>query len=334
MHLLAQEIAAERHLRRLPHDQPLERSALIPTIRHPEGITKDEMFFCEETVSTLVNEYRKTGSIEVWQKIILETIDLIDAIIKDLRFHLYVDEIDALRNECIVKLCYTISRWKPQRGKCYTLFSLSIKRFLFSYAQRVNRRNKFLSTLDPTDIEQTIGSSGPGYELPSSLKAKVATIQTRFTKPEQKQATLFLVEHFLDGDTGAEKKEIVKAVSKQSGVKLWQADLLYSYSLIKVRSALYDLYSPSFVSVDIIKAHKRWTNLPELADLVGADVFIRLCTVFAGMSVKFPTPAELTRYANAQAIFNAGEEACADPRESLEDAGAALLETEEQPLIA
>jgi hypothetical protein len=289
MQFLPQEIAAERALRKLPKDPPLEDSPLIPTIRHPEGISKDKMFFSEETVSSLVREYRKTGSIEVWQKIILESIDLIDAIIKDGRFHLY-DEIDALRNECIVKLSYAISRWNPDRGKCYTLFSVSIKRFLYTYSQRALRRSQLLSSFNPTDIEQTISggsTQAPSYELQVDLRSKVLGIQTRFVAREQKQALLFLVEHFLEGDSDTDKREVAKEVSRQFKVKPWQAELFYSYTLIKVRSALYDLYSPGLANADIIRGQKRWTNLPELADIVGAELFTKLCTIFAGMSIRF-----------------------------------------------
>src|ERR1700759_2976953 len=88
-----------------PKARPLERNAegRVITQHNPGGIDESELFFNEETVFNLVLEYQKTRDIKVWQRIVVETIPLIDTIIRNYHFQQY-DEVDALRAECAIKL--------------------------------------------------------------------------------------------------------------------------------------------------------------------------------------------------------------------------------------
>src|SRR6201981_2084932 len=104
-----------------PTAKPLERTeeGLVKTLHHPEGITEDDLFFNEETVFNLVLEYQKNQRVELWKRIVEETIPLIDTIIRNYNFQQY-DEIDALRAECTIKLSKVLLKYDPARGRCFS----------------------------------------------------------------------------------------------------------------------------------------------------------------------------------------------------------------------
>src|ERR1700757_1607231 len=88
-----------------PKARPLQRNAegRVITQHNPGGIDESELFFNEDVVFDLVLEYQKTRDVAVWQRIVEETIPLIDTIIRNYHFQQY-DEVDALRAECAIKL--------------------------------------------------------------------------------------------------------------------------------------------------------------------------------------------------------------------------------------
>ena len=115
---------------------------LVSTVRKPKGIKKDQLFFDEVKVTALVIEYQRSGDERAFKLAVLECVNLIDAIVLDGRFDRW-ESLEDVRSECIRKIQYVISKWDPGRGNCYSLFSHSLKNFLFSYAIRHKRREAF-----------------------------------------------------------------------------------------------------------------------------------------------------------------------------------------------
>lgn len=280
-----------KRIRKLPAPN-LAEAGLIPTIRKPLGIKPEAFFFSESRVSALIIDYRKTGELETWHKIILETMNLIDALILDGRFDRY-DCLDALRSECVIKLTYTIGKWNPDRGKCFSLFSHSIKNFLFSYADRARKYSSFLSSTDNELLEESPDNKAAPISL--NFRERMENIEVRFWQPGHLQALSFLVQNFFEYGEDESKKVVLMALVKRFGLSSVQAELLYCYALIKVRSALYEFYGHEFSDAEVLRTELQWTLLPDLCDVVGAESFNRVLTVFAGQTITFPNAMEIRR---------------------------------------
>jgi hypothetical protein len=70
---------------------------------------------------------------------VIGCLPLIDSLIKKYRFQGYYDA-EALRNECIVKLSKAIHHYKPERGRAFSVLTVAITRFLFSYVATIRTR--------------------------------------------------------------------------------------------------------------------------------------------------------------------------------------------------
>lgn len=252
----------------------------------------EAFFFSESKVSGLIIEYRKSGDLDTWHKIILESMNLIDALILDGRFDRY-DCLDALRSECVIKLTYTISKWAPERGKCFSLFSHSIKNFLFSYADRARKHQLFQANTDNERLEECPDTKSVPVSL--NFRERMENIEVRFWQVPHLEALSFLVQHFFEHGEEDPKKVILSMLIKRYDLSSWQAELLYYYGLMKVRASLYEFYGHEFTDAEILRVESQWSLLPDLADAVGETAFNRILTLFAGMTVTFPTASEIRR---------------------------------------
>src|SRR6201993_2105968 len=269
-----------------PTAKPLERTedGRVKTLHHPEGITEEDLFFNEETVFNLVLEYQKTQRVETWKKIVEETIPLIDTIIRNYNFHQY-DEIDALRAECTIKLSKVLMKYDPTRGRCLTHFSISFKHFLISYAQKVRNKAKLVTCVEGEILEQTEAKAFIAEEVASEFKEKLYELDTRFLEDDQLNALKYLVNYFLLEGFGTSKTKLCHTLVTTHNLTQDQAYTLYDYALIKMRSVLYDFYTPHYTDVGILRMSRRWSILPELAELIGIENFTKLANIFSGITV-------------------------------------------------
>src|SRR6516162_8864123 len=113
-------------------ENPVSPGQKIPTLHHPEGIDPDQMFFNETRVHELILSYQRDPDPETWQAIVMECLPLIDSLIRKHHFEAY-EEMDALRNECILKLFRAIGHYNPERGRAFSVLTVDISRFLFSF---------------------------------------------------------------------------------------------------------------------------------------------------------------------------------------------------------
>ena len=91
----------------------------IPTRHHPEGIDPDQMFFQEARVHELILSYQRDGDPQTWQAIVMACLPLIDSLIRKFNFQLF-ESVEALRNECVVKLSKAIRHYNPERGRAFS----------------------------------------------------------------------------------------------------------------------------------------------------------------------------------------------------------------------
>ena len=291
-----------------PQARPLERteSGLVKTLHNPQGIEESELFFNEETVFNLVIEYQRTRDVKTWQKIVLETIPLIDTIIRNYNFQQY-DEIDALRAECTIKLSKVLLKYDPARGRCFTHFSVSLKHYLISYSQKVKNKAKLVTCVENEVLEQAEAKAYVPEDISEDFKQKLYETESRFLEPNQMDALKYLVNFFLLEGFGTSKTKLCHTLVATYNLTQDQSYLLYDYALVVMRSTLYEYYQPHYTDVEILRMSRRWSILPEIAELIGLETFTKLANIFGGITVTFPTPKDIARLRTERNILDQAE---------------------------
>jgi hypothetical protein len=281
---------------------PRNEDGKILTQHHPQGIDESELFFNEERVFNLVLAYQQTKDVKIWQEIVTETIPLIDTIIRNYHFQAY-DSIDALRSECAIKLSKVLMKFDPARGRCFSHFSVSFKHFLISYAQKVRNKTKRVTCVDNEILEQAEAKAYVPEDISEDFKARLYETETRFLETTHLDALKYLVTYFLLEGFGTSKTKLCHTLVATYDLTQERAYLLYDYALIKMRSVLYDFYTPHYNDIELLRLSKRWSLLPELAEMMGMDLFTRISHVFGGVTVTFPTPKDIARLKTEQNIL-------------------------------
>jgi hypothetical protein len=271
----------------------------IPTRHHPEGIDPDQMFFQESRVHELILSYQRNGDPQTWQAIVMECLPLIDSLIRKHHFQLYED-LDALRNECVIKLFKAIRYYDPERGRAFSCLTVAITRFLFSYVATVRTRARRFS-LVPDEVLAEYESAGQSRtELPEELKNKIQRIQTRFKTGTERAVLKFLINYFLLEGFSQPRKLVLDTIRRQFGLPIEKAGALYDYGLVCLRSVLHQYYTPLFSGEEILRLCQHSSVLPQICAIVGEHSFSKLMDVCAGISITFPSKAALERLRKAQ----------------------------------
>lgn len=277
------------------------------TMHHPEGIPEDDIFFHEDVVSKLVLQWRETGDIEVWKQIVNETIPLINTIILDNGFVDYED-INCLRSECVLKLFKLIDKFDPSRGRAFTIFSISILNHLRSFAGKsrsVANRNTFV---DENVLENFEGRTYVNYNISEEFRERVMCIDTRFLKENQKSAVQYYITYFINDGFHTSKSKMIATASKSFGLSIEQSSILYDYALIKLRSELYDLNDVPLTDIELLRISKKWSVIPEMAELIGMPSMKKLISIFGGINITLPSAKDLQKLKQSQVVLKTVKE--------------------------
>jgi hypothetical protein len=275
----------------------------IRTMHHPEGIDPDQIFFHEAEIRDLILAYQREPSAEIWQKIVIGCLPLIDSLIRKHNFQFYGDQ-DALRGECIIKLFKVIQHFNPVRGRAFSCLTVAITRFLISYVQAIRIRSKRMILVKDKELEQYRANGETGVQLPAELKAKVRTIQTRFNREPDRAAIKLLINYFLLEGFSQPRKLVLETVRRQFDLTLEKAGALYDYALVSLRSVLHEYYTPVYSTQDMLRLCHRLTVLPEFCSIVGEKCFARVMDVFAGLTLSFPSKSALEKMRKSQEFLN------------------------------
>ena len=251
---------------------------------HPDGICDSELFFNEQVVCDLILEYQRNRDVLIWQKIVEETMPLIDTIIRDHNFQQF-EEIDALRAECATKLSKVLLNYDPARDRCFTHFSVSFKHFLISYVQKVKNKAKLGTRVEGEVLEQVEGKTYVPEDVSGNFKTRLYESVSEFLAPNQMDALKYLVNFFLLEGFGASKTKLCYTLVATFNLTLDQGYVLYDFALIMMRSVLYEYYLPHYTDVDILRLSRRWSILPEVAQVTGFETFTKLANFFGGVTV-------------------------------------------------
>jgi hypothetical protein len=217
----------------------------IPTLHHPEGINPEAMFFQEARVHELILSYQRDGDPQTWQAIVMACLPLIDSLIRKFNFQLF-ESVEALRNECVIKLFKAIRHYNPDRGRAFSHLTVALTRFLFSYVAMVRTRTKRFSLVTDEILEQYESTGQGRTQLPEELKNKIQAIRTRFKGKEERAALKFLINYFLLEGFSQPRKLVLDTVRRQFDLSLEKAGTLYDCALVSLRSVLHEYYTPIY----------------------------------------------------------------------------------------
>ena len=261
--------------------------SLAKRLHVTDEIYDSELFFNEKVICDFILEYKHNRDILIWKKIVDEVMPLIDTIIRDNNFHQF-EEIDALRAECAVKLSKVLLNHDPAQGRCFTHFSVSFKNFLISYVQKVKNKAKHETDGESYVLERVGGKTYVRKDIIENFKARLHEAVFGFLVPNQMDALRYLVNFFLVEGFGTSKSKLCYTLVSAFNLTPDRGYVLYDFALIMMRSVLCEYYLPHHSDVEILRLSRRWSILPEIAQVTGIESFTKLANLFGGVTAPFP----------------------------------------------
>ena len=280
--------------------------SLAKRLHVTDEIYDSELFFNEKVICDFILEYKHNRDILIWKKIVDEVMPLIDTIIRDNNFHQF-EEIDALRAECAVKLSKVLLNHDPAQGRCFTHFSVSFKNFLISYVQKVKNKAKHETDGESYVLERVGGKTYVRKDIIENFKARLHEAVFGFLVPNQVDALRYLVNFFLVEGFGTSKSKLCYTLVSAFNLTPDRGYVLYDFALIMMRSVLCEYYLPHHSDVEILRLSRRWSILPEIAQVTGIESFTKLANLFSGVTVTFPTPKDIARLRTERNILDRAE---------------------------
>jgi hypothetical protein len=292
----------------IPSAKPLDHieEGLAKRLHITDEIYDSELFFNEKVISDFILEYKHNRDILIWKRIVEEAMPLIDTTIRDHNFHQF-EEVDALRAECAVKLSKVLLNHDPAQGRCFTHFSVSFKNFLISYVQKVKNKAELETGGESDVLERVEGKTYVRKDVIENFKTRLNEAVCGFLVPNQMDALMYLVNFFLVEGFGTSKSKLCYTLVSAFNLTPDRGYVLYDFALIMMRSTLYEYYLPHHTDVDILRLSRRWSILPEIAQVTGIETFTKLADLFGGVTVTFPTPKDIARLRTERNILDRAE---------------------------
>jgi len=269
----------------------------------PNAPSTKKMYFDEEYISNLITQLRETGDISCWHKIIEGSIPLMDSIIRDGHYIKYAD-IHELRSECSIKLWKVIHNFDPKRGKAFTIFSISLKNFLLSYIKRkVSKQRIYTESCKDEFLEEIQGEAYVSYSIPKHFQDRILEIDTRFIEENQRNALKYFIHYFIADGLWESKTKMVYTASSIFKLQIDKSAILYDYALLKLRSELLDLSDIELTDIEILRLNKRWSVIPELAELIGMPSMLKLIKVMGGINLTIPSIRDIQKLEKSKRVL-------------------------------
>ena len=274
------------------------------SVEQKSSSKKKKMYFDENLITSLILGWKETGDIEYWHKIIENSIPLIDSVIREGNYTKYAD-IEELRAECSIKLWKVIHNFDPKRGKSFTIFSISLKNFLLSYIKRKIAKDKiYTGDADEEFLENICDETYVNYSIPDDFKRKILEIDTRFVEENQKNAIKYFISYFINDGFWVSKTKMIYTAASVFKLQIDKASVLYDYSLLKLRSELMDLSDIELNDIEILRINKRWSVIPELAELIGMNMMKKLIKIMGGINITIPSIRDIQKLEKSRKVLN------------------------------
>jgi hypothetical protein len=247
--------------------------------------------FDEARIAPLILEWQQTREETLFSQIVEGSLDLIQTIIRHHHFFDY-DEVDALTNDCVLKLRKALPKFQPARGRAFSFISVAVKHYLICRAQRIGTYTKYHLSVEQEILENRSVDSWAPNERFSEFWPLLSKLETRFREPELMETQHRMVEHILSREgrlwhQGSGHGRLLRQLEeeyKRTHPELTRAQrrlvrirlsVLYNYVVIQLRRLFYEAYAPKPLSRPADEKSGR------LWDELGAETFTKLVYIFA-----------------------------------------------------
>lgn len=269
-----------------------------------------KQIFDNQLVEQLLVEYKVSRDFNVYQRICIESLNLMDSIIRSNNFYKQAP-FHEIRNYLFTQFPRWIENWTEGR-KAYSYWSSCIKNGCISYVSKdASVRQRHLYTDVPLDsVGHEDDVSYCHYHLSAEdteyLKKTVHEIVCRWREPVIRECLRFTVTSVIQ-NRADRRQEIIKSLVWGYSISGDTAKFLLDWSLGAVRAALLDHYDSPLSEGDMLRISEKYSFIPDMINLVGVKQVKKLMTVFAGMTVRFPTLVQLRRSMAVKRLCNDGD---------------------------
>ena len=266
-----------------------------------------KQIFDNQLVEQLLVEYKGSRDFNVYQRICIESLNLMDSIIRSNNFYKQAP-FHEIRNYLFTQFPRWIENWTEGR-KAYSYWSSCIKNGCISYVSKdASVRQRHVYTDVPLDsIGHEDDVSYCHYHLSNEdtefLKNSIHEIVCRWREPVIRECLRFTVTSVIQ-NRADRRQEIIKSLVWGYAISSDTAKFLLDWSLGAVRAALIDHYDSPLGEGDMLRIAEKYSFIPDMINLVGLNNVKKLMTVFAGMTVRFPTTVQLRRSMAVRRLYN------------------------------
>jgi hypothetical protein len=272
------------------------------------------MIFDNEYVKALCAQYRRNNDFVTYRKICEATSNLMDTVIRANKFHMSAP-FDDIKNHLFLQLKNWINGvgLEPGAPKVFTYFSTCIKHGALSY---VTKEKNLRSRMVYTDVPSEAFPNAPVYhqnfdfELREHLRDALRSIEVRWAEPVIKEIVRYYVHTIVHDRAAIRRMQVLRTAVMAYSVDMETARFLLDWTQAAIRMTLLEQYEQPLGEIDIIRASEKFSFIPDIINAVGLPAAKKLMSVFAGMSVKFPSQAQLRKHIVYRQIHDAMEQDC------------------------
>jgi hypothetical protein len=263
--------------------------------------------FDEEKVAALILEWQQTREPEIFAAIVEASLPLIRCVACQYAFvNLHDSTLLEMVNDAVLKIHRLLPFYDPNRGRCFTLFSLALQRFFISRWKKLCNGRERVQILPPVMLEEV--SANLCYTPPEcsrEFKGRLAGLTTRFTAPAELLVQRYVLRTLLE--TGA--LPLLKQIQRMFR-RLFTEDQLHvlvTYVMIRLRL----LFREEYASQPLVDGEaESWRQLVEVIGPEKAKEFshIFLQRFFLQRQnpngLTFPRPKVLAKIATLSKFLN------------------------------
>lgn len=273
--------------------------------------------FDNDYVSALCRQYQQEPSFHLYEKIVAASNNLLDSVIRYHKFHV-VAPFQDIKNSMYLQFRNWIAGWEPDGKPLFGYFSACSRNAALSY---ITSEKKLASRLMYEHNHQTPLDAFAGmsytpnfdFELRETMREKLRDIEIRWHEPVIKEVVRYMISTIISNRAVERRQQIIRTTVMAYPITDKDAKFLLDWSQGAVRHALLEHYHVPLGEIDVMRAADKYSFLPDIVNVIGLEHAKMLMAVFAGRTIKFPSPTQVRRYATLKIIY---EEMEKDPTPS------------------
>lgn len=274
-----------------------------------EPIFSKRIIFENEHVESLCIRWKRDGDFRTMHEIGRQLANLIDSIIRGSNF-VQSTSFHDLRNSLFTQMPKWLEKWVPGEGKFYTYVTRCIQNGCLGYLGKENvYKGRFVSTDAPFEsLNPEASSYSQRFDEfeDSKIAEEVAKIPTRWHEPEIREVCRVFIKAILRNRASPRRKILIETVTTAYPVEQDEAKFLLDWCSASVRMIYLERYSHPLTEMDILMSSEKFGYMPDLISSLGFKTTKKLLTIFAGCTVKFPSPGTITKVSRAVSELNKG----------------------------